>query len=102
ERQDLRAEIGRDAEGAEDAFIGEELRYGKPLEAGERQGAAAEGVGVLLGEGVAERLVRRERRHVMIHVRAALDDRAAEQVLAGELPESVRGGKMRGDAETAG
>src|SRR5213595_2596432 len=38
-RQDFRAEIGRDAEAAEDAFIGEELRDSQSLEAGQGQAA---------------------------------------------------------------
>src|SRR5262249_39074324 len=100
--QDLRAEIGRDAEAAEDVFIREDWRCRQSLEAGQGQVAATEGVGVLLREGIAEGLIGRERWQVMIHVRAALDDRAAEQIPAGEAPEGVRGGEMRRDAETAG
>src|SRR3984893_13122387 len=101
-RQDFRAEIGRDAEAAEVPFIREDLSCSQSLEAGQGQGAAAELGGVLLSESVAKGLVSGERWHVMIHVRAALDDRTAEQIPAREAPEGVRGGKMRRDAETAG
>src|ERR1700723_3197849 len=97
-RQDFRAEIGRDAEAAEHAFIREDLQSRQSLEAGERRGTAA----VFRGERVAQGLVGRERWQVMIHIPAALDDRAAEQIPASQAPDGVRGGKLRGDAETAG
>ena len=77
--QDFRIEIGRDAEAAEQAFIREELRCGETLEAGQGQGAVGAKIGgVFLGKIVAQGLVRIERWHVMIHVPAALDDRAVE------------------------
>src|ERR1700682_4339914 len=101
-RQDFRAEIGRDAEAAKIPFIREDLRCSQSLEAGQGQGAAAECVGVLLSKSVAKGVVSGERWHVIIHGRAALDDRTAEQIAAGEPPEGVRGGKMGRDAETAG
>src|SRR5262249_17377205 len=101
-RQDLRTEIGRDAEAAEDAFVREDLLCTQPLETGKVQGAAAGCIGVFLGESVAEGPVSGERWHVVIHVRAALDDRALEQPPTGEAPEVVRGGELRRDAETAG
>src|SRR4029077_13897439 len=86
-RQDFRTEIGRDAEAAEVPFIREDLRCSQSLEAGQGQVAAAELVGVLPSESVAKGLVSGERWHVMVHVRDALDDRPAEQMVAGEAPE---------------
>src|SRR6202789_3172525 len=78
-RQDFRIEIGSDAEAAEECFIREELRCGQTLEAGQGQGAVgAELGGVFLGKSVAQGLVRVERWYVMIHVPAALDNRAVE------------------------
>src|SRR5690242_11155026 len=101
-RQDFRAEIGCDAEAPEVRFMGEDLGDSQSSQAVRGQVAAAEVVGVFPGEFVAKRPVSGERWHVMIHVRAALDDRGAEQVPPGEAAEGVRRGKMRRDGKTAG